>query len=70
MPSSHTQFKVAQLFKAIIDGEKQLETYRQVLSEQLKLDPFCLFRRIGMNAQGFVLPSSISKFLAYILEHI
>ncbi len=67
MPSPQTDLKVAQFLKTIIQGEKQLEAYRQVLIEQPNFDPHLTFSHIDKESFGQISPYSISSFLQYLL---
>ena len=65
MSSLKTELRLAILFKTIIDGEKQLEAYRQVLAEQPNFDPNFIFNHLDKTSHGFLSMSSISQFLKY-----
>jgi len=63
MPSPQTELKVAQFLKAIIQGEKQLEAYRQVLVEQKGFDPYLTFNHLDKESKGSISPFSFCAFL-------
>lgn len=65
MPSPMVELKVAHLFKAIIEGEKQLEVYRQVLVEQPDFDPYLAFNFLDKASNGYLSSYSITEFLKY-----
>lgn len=66
MPNSHLEHKVSHLFKTIIEGEKQLEAYRQVLVEQPDFDPYLTFVFLDKSETGHLSPLSIVQFLKYV----
>ena len=65
MASPQTEFKIAQLIKTIIEGQKQLEAYRQVLIEQPQFDPFQTFCHLDKECVGAITPFSLCSFLKY-----
>ena len=67
MPSIQTFYRLADLLKAIADGEKQIEITRQVLAEKSAFEPYAAFRRIDRNANGFITSFELLDYLRYDL---
>lgn len=63
MSISQSELKLAQLFKTILDGEKQLESYRQFLIDQPCFDPYLTFNLLDQSSQGYISPVMIANFL-------
>ena len=62
-----TELKLANLFKSIADGEKQIEVTRQVLAEQNQFEPYTAFKRIDRLSHGDLSVYDIHRFLRYSL---
>ena len=63
MSISQSDLKIAQLFRAILDGEKQLESHRQFLIDQPFFDPYLTFNLLDQSSQGYISPIMIANFL-------
>jgi len=63
MPSVQTQYRLADLLKAIADGEKQIEITRQVLAEKSAFEPYAAFQRIDRNGNGFITSFELLDYL-------
>ena len=46
MVGQHTEYKVATLFQALSNGEKDIEISRQVLAERSAFEPYTAFKRL------------------------
>jgi Ca2+-binding EF-hand superfamily protein len=58
-----TEIKLANLFKTVADGEKQVEVTRQVLAEQRDFEPYTAFKRIDRLSNGYLGIYDLHKFL-------
>jgi len=64
MLSFDTRTRLANLFLAISDGERQIEIVRQILCEQIDFEPYAAFKRIDRFKKGALIAHDILKFLA------
>lgn len=63
MLSIETEARLAKLFLNIADGEKAVETSRQVLSEQLDFDPYQIFKKLDKESKNYIDEFNIVDFL-------
>ena len=63
MLSIETEARLAKLFLNIADGEKAVETSRQVLGEQLDFDPYQTFKKLDSESKNYVDEFNIVEFL-------
>lgn len=63
MPSLQTQYKLADLLKAVAEGEKQVEIVRQVLAEKAAFEPYTAFKRIDRNSNSYITVYELVDFL-------
>ena len=62
MTNRPSHLKLANLLRAVADGEKSTEIARQVLAERTKFEPFSVFTRLDRDADGFLSLSELSDF--------
>lgn len=63
MLSVPTQELVVSLLKSFIDGERQVEVVRQVLSELPSFDPYSAFHHIDQSNQGYIAQTDLARFM-------
>jgi len=63
MVSVQTQYRLADLFKAIAEGEKQVEIIRQVLAEKSAFEPYAAFKRIDRSSNGYITTYELIDYL-------
>lgn len=58
-----TQELVVSVLKCHIDGERQVEVVRQVLSELPSFDPYSAFHHIDQSNQGYIAQTDLARFM-------
>ena len=54
MISIETEARLAKIFLSLAEGEKAVETIRQVLTQQLEFDAYNIFRNIDRNNKNYI----------------
>ena len=65
MISIETEARIAKFLLTLADGEREVETIRQVLAKQLGFDAYNIFRVIGKNLKNNIDEYDIYSFLKY-----
>ena len=68
MLTLETEARLCTLIKAIADNEKELEIYRQLLSEKPNFEPYAAFIRIDRYRKENVSVSDLKDFLQYVMR--
>jgi Ca2+-binding EF-hand superfamily protein len=63
MLTVETSTRLAELFWAVIEGERQVEIVRQVLAEQTLFSPYATFRALDRFDQGYLTSADLVDFL-------
>lgn len=65
MISIETEARIAKLLLTLADGEREVETIRQVLAKQLGFDAHSIFRVLDKNLKNSIDEYDIFSFLKY-----
>ena len=63
MISIETEARVAKIFLAIVEGEKNTDAIRQVLAQQKDFDPYNTFRLLDKSFRNSLTEYDILSFL-------
>lgn len=63
MPSFQTLYKLADLFKIIAEGEKQIELNRMSLADKPAYEPYAAFKRIDRSSNSYISVDDLAEFL-------
>ncbi len=68
MFSIETEARIAKIFLAIIDGEQNSDSIRQLLAQQKDFDPYNSFRILDKDNKNYLNQYDILNFLKYFIQ--